>query len=141
MGGSGWGPFMSGIGCVLASASSPPAGGGGTSGPLSCTVAFSGGAGTTAVSGASGFVSGLVQTTDSGGTPPYAVQVFAFENEPSGKLALVDGPSGSTNITYTGFVLNEIESGAVRYTIKDSAGGTATARYPASGTLSIMRTS
>ena len=132
---------MSGIGCIVASAGGPPPGGGGTSGPLSCGVAFSGGAGTTTVSGASGYVPGLVQTSESGGTPPYVIQVFAFEDEPSGKLAMVDGPTGSTNITYAGFVLNEVQSGAVRYTIKDNAGRTATARYPASGTFSIMRTS
>jgi hypothetical protein len=112
-------------------------------GPLACSVAYNGagGSGTTTVTGASGTAPGIVQTTESGGTPPYTITLFALQNEPSGKLSMYDGGTGATNIAYTGFVVNEIESAYIRYSIRDSLGATATSRFPDATNFSIKRTS
>lgn len=133
------GCIVSGIGIVAAAGvtAGGGGGGGGGGGALSCSVTFSGGAGTTNVSGASGYAPGIVQTSESGGTPPYTVTTLGFEDDPSGKLSLVD--IGNVVIAYSGFSVNEIESGGIRYSITDSLGATATARFPTPGPLGATR--
>lgn len=134
---------MSGTG-ILAIANtptSPPA----SSGPLTNWVTFAP-TGLTAftVSGASGNLSaqgyGIVQGNYSGGTAPYN-ESLTIQNDPSGKLGLVDNGLGADTISYSGFALNEVEGGWLLYTVSDGAGATATARFPATGSLTITRTS
>lgn len=129
---------------MLAAAYSPPPPPT-SSGPLSCWVKFAPNGGVAFnVSGASGDLSGqgygIVQSDYSGGIAPYS-ESLTIQNDPSAKLGLVDNGLGATTISYTGFGLNEIESGWVKYTVVDGSGTTVTARYPATGTLSITRTS
>ncbi len=134
---------MSGIGLVATaySPSPPPT----SSGPLTCWVTFAPHADVAFnVSGASGNLSaqgyGIVQPNYSGGTPPY-VDSLTMQNDPSGKLGFVDNGHGADTISYTSFSLNEVESGWIKYQVTDGAGATVTARFPASGSLSITRTS
>jgi len=58
-----------------------------------------------------------------------------------GKLGFVDNGRGADTISFSGFALNEVEYGWIKYTVRDSTGATATARFPATGSLSITRTS
>ena len=116
-----------------------------SSGPLSCWVTFAPNGETAfTVAGASGNLSaqgyGIVQSDHSGGVPPFT-ETLSFQSDPSGKLGFVDNGLGADTISYTGFSLGEVESGWVKYSVTDGAGSAATARFPASGTLSITRTS
>jgi len=134
---------MSGIG-LLATAYSPPPPPT-SSGPLTGWVTFAPHADVAFnVSGASGNLSGqgygILQSDHSGGIPPYS-ETLTFQNEPSGKLGFENNGLGADTISYTGFSLNEVESGWVKYTVVDGAGARVTARYPATGTLSVTRTS
>jgi len=134
---------MSGIGMLAAVYSPPPPPT--SSGPLSCWVNFAPHGGVAFnVSGASGDLSGqgygIIHSDFSGGTPPYS-ESLTIQNDPSAKLGLVDNGLGATAVSYAAFSLNEVESGWIRYAVTDSTGTTATARYPAAGTLSITRTS
>jgi len=134
---------MSGIG-ILAAAYSPalpPT----SSGPLSCWVNFAPHGGVAFnVSGASGDLSaqgyGIIQPDHSGGTSPYA-ESLTIQSDASGKLGFDDNGLGATAVSYTGFGLNEVESGWIKYMVTDGTGTTVTARYPATGTLSVTRTS
>lgn len=133
---------MSGIGILAAAApGAPPI----SSGPLTASVTFAP-AGTTAfvVSGASGDLSaqgyGIVQSDYSGGTAPYS-ESLTIQSDPSGKLGLVDNGRGADTISYSGFALNEVEGGWLSYTVTDGTGASATARFPATGSLTITRTS
>lgn len=134
---------MSGVGMVAATYSppQPPT----SSGPLSCWVTFAPDAQTTfVVSGASSDLGvqgyGIVQYDYSGGTAPYS-ESLTIEGDPSGKLGIVPNGRGADTIAYTGFSLNEVEGGWLKYSVKDGDGATATARFPASGVLTITRTS
>jgi len=134
---------MSGIGMAAAAYSPPPPPT--SSGPLTCWITFSPNHETTfSVAGASGDLSGqgygILQSDHSGGVAPYS-ESYSFQSEPSGKLGFTDNGLGADTISYTGFTLNEVESGWVKYVVTDGAGTTATARYPATGSLSITRTS
>lgn len=134
---------MSGIGMAAAAYSPPPPPT--SSGPLSCWVTFAPGAQITfTVSGASsdlGFQGyGIVQYDHSGGTPPYS-ESLTVEGDPSGKLSIVPNGRGADTIGYTGFTLNEVEGGWLKYAVTDGAGTTVTARFPATGPLTITRTS
>ena len=134
---------MSGIGMAAAAYSPPPPPA--SSGPLSCWVSFAPNGDTVfVVSGASGDLSGqgygIVQAGYSGGTSPYT-DSMTIQNDPSGKLGFVDNGRGADTISYTGFALNEVEYGWIKYTVRDSTGATATARFPATGSLSVTRTS
>jgi hypothetical protein len=97
-----------------------------------------------AVSGASGDLSGqgygIVQAGCSGGISPYT-DSMTIQNDPSSKLGFIDNGRGADTISYTGFALNEVEYGWIKYTVRDSTGATATARFPATGSISITRTS
>jgi hypothetical protein len=119
----------------------PPA----SSGPLSCWVNFAPNGDTVfTVSGASGDLSaqgyGIVQYDYSGGIAPYT-ESLTIQNDPSGKLGFAPNGRGADTIGYTGFALNEVEHGWIRYAVTDGTGTTATARFPATGSLSITRTS
>lgn len=133
---------MSGIGILAANMpASPPA----DSGPLTNWVTFApSGLTAFAVSGASGNLSaqgyGIVQSNYSGGTAPYS-ESLTIQNDPSGKLGFVDNGLGADTISYSGFALNEVEGGWLLYTVRDGTGATATARFPATGSLTVTRTS
>lgn len=134
---------MSGAGMVAAAYSPPPPPT--SSGPLTCWITFSPNHETAfTVSGASGNLSGqgygILQADHSGGVAPYT-ETLSFQSDPSGKLGFADNGLGADTISYTGFALNEVESGWIRYTVMDGAGATVTARYPATGSLSITRSS
>ena len=118
----------------------PPA----SKGPLSCWVNFAPHGDTVfTVSGTTGDLSsqgyGIVQYDYSGGTPPFT-DSLTIQNDPSGKIGFVSNGLGADTIGYAGFALNEVEYGWIRYTVRDSTGATATARFPAAGSLSITRT-
>lgn len=137
------GTFVSGAGIVAAAYSPPPPPT--SSGPLSCWITFSPNHETAfTVSGASGNLSGqgygILQADHSGGVAPY-IESYSFQNEPSGKLGVTDNGRGADTISYAGLALNEVESGWIRYAVTDGAGTTVTARYPATGSLSITRSS
>jgi len=137
------GPVVSGIGMAAAAYSPPPPPT--SSGPLSCWVNFAPNGDTVfTVSGASGNLSaqgyGIVQYDYSGGTPPFT-DSLTIQNDPSGKIGFVDNGRGADTISYSGFALSEVEYGWIKYSVRDSTGATATARFPATGTLSITRTS
>ena len=134
------GRIVTGISTVLASGGPHAAPGGGSTGPLACTVGFSAGPGPYHVSGSSGFLPGIIQGGSTGGTPPYT-ENYSFLSDPSGKIGGADNGTGADSITYAGFALNEVESCYLRYTVTDSLGQSATARFPTSGLLSITRTS
>ncbi len=134
---------MSGIAMAAAAYSppTPPT----SSGPLTCWITFSPNHETVfTVSGASGNLSasgyGILQSDHSGGVSPFT-ETLSFQSEPSGKLGFTDNGLGADTISFTGFALNEVESGWVKYVVKDGAGTTATARYPASGSLTVTRAS
>jgi len=134
---------MSGIGMVAAAYSPPPPPT--SSGPLTCWVNFAPNGGVAFnVSGASGNLSGLgygiIQSDYSGGIPPYT-ESLTIQNDPSGKLGFDDNGLGADALSYSGFSLNEVESGWIKYMVTDGTGVTVTARYPATGTLSVTRTS
>ena len=134
---------MSGVGILaIANTPAPPPS---SSGPLTASLTFApGGTTTFTVSGASGNLSaqgyGIVQSGYSGGTAPY-VESLTIQNDPSGKIGFVDNGRGADTVSYTGFALSEVEYGWIKYSVRDSTGATATARFPATGTLSITRTS
>ena len=137
------GALVSGIGAVMAAYSPPPPPM--SSGPLTCWVTFApNGDVVFNVSGASGNLAaqgyGIVQANYSGGTGPYS-ESMTIQNDPSGKLGFVDNGRGADTISYTGFGLNEVESGWINYRVTDGTGATVSARFPASGSLSITRTS
>jgi len=134
---------VSGIGMMAAaySPAPPPM----STGPLTCWVNFAPHGGIAFnVAGASGDLSsqgyGIIQNDHAGGTPPYT-ESLTIQNDPSGKLGLDDNGLGAMAVSYTGFGLNEVESGWIRYAVTDGTGATATARYPVTGTLSVTRTS
>ena len=134
---------MSGIAMAGAAYSPPPPPT--SSGPLSCWVNFAPHGGVAFnVSGASGDLSaqgyGIVQPAYSGGTPPYT-ESLTIQSDPSGKLGFDDNGLGAIALSYTGFGLNEVESGWIKYVVTDGTGTAVTARYPATGTLGVTRTS
>jgi hypothetical protein len=143
MGREWWRAFVSGI--AIAAAAYAPAPPPTTGGPLSCWVTFApNGDEVFTVAGASGNLSiqgyGIVQSEYSGGTPPF-VESLAIESDPSGKLSFVPNGLGADTIGYSGFSLNEVEGGWIKYTVRDGTGTIATARFPATGSISVTRTS
>src|SRR5690242_5098320 len=142
MGGQRRRAFVSGIG--IAAAACSPAPSPVSRGPLSCWVNFAPNGDTVfTVSGASGDLSsqgyGIVQYDYSGGTPPFT-DSLTIQNDPSGKLGFVSNGRGADTIGYTGFALNEVEYGWIKYTVRDGSGASTTARFPSTGSLSITRT-
>lgn len=134
---------MSGIGMAAAAYSPPPPPT--SSGPLTCWITLSPNHETTfTVAGANGNLSaqgyGILQANYAGGVGPFT-DTWSFQGDPSGKLGFIDNGLGADTISYTGFSLNEVESGWIKYVVTDGAGTTAIARYPASGLLTITRTS
>ena len=134
---------MSGIAIVATAYSPPPPPT--SSGPLSAWVNFAPSGGIAFnVSGASGDLSGqgygIIQYDRSGGTPPFT-ESLTIQGDPSGKLNFDDNGLGATAVSYTGFGLNEVENGWIKYTVTDGTGTTVSARYPVTGMLSVTRTS
>lgn len=110
------------------------------------SVTLTGGAGPFNVSGASGGgalgsagTPGFVQSTVSGGYPPVNETVTIVGG--GGKIALYDTGQGDGAIGWTGMAIGETQTFYISASATDSHGTNQTARYPASGTISITRTS
>jgi hypothetical protein len=137
---------VSGIACVMA-ADGPY---GAATAPLSCQIGIAGGTSSPSdiynVSGTSGNIYlngyGVIVLINNGGTPPYGGAGVSVQSDASGKLSIVAAGDGVHNaVGYSGFTLNEAEGCYLQYDITDDAGGSASARYPAAGSLIVKRTS
>jgi hypothetical protein len=135
---------VTGIGSMMAGGGPYAPSGGGSTGPLACTIGFSAGAGPFNVAGASGDLAsqgyGIIRSDITGGTPPYT-ETVTVQGDVSAKLSIVSNGLGADTIGYSAFALNEIEGGYLRYNVTDNAGLSATGRFPPAGALNIKRTS
>jgi hypothetical protein len=126
---------MSGIACASDAGVAAP--------PLSCGVEIVGGSSPFSVVAASGDLytnsHEVISVTATGGTPPYTLGL-SIQGDPSGKLSLIASSDGvHETVAWTGFSVNETESGYVQINVTDSVGATASDRFPTTGTFSIKR--
>lgn len=113
--------------------------------PLACSIGFTGGVGPINVSGTSGNFGSqgfyAISISITGGTAPYSGPHYIL-GDASGKLSIVPYGDGlHDTIAWTGFAVNEQQGGYLQLDVTDNVGATASARYPASGVITVKRTS
>ena len=106
------------------------------------SVTLTGGPGPFNVSGANNFVAaspGFVQSSYSGGYPPVTGGSSVVGG--NGKLGLYDTGQGDGAVGWTGLAVGETVTFYISVSYTDAHGTTLSARYPASGTISLTRAS